>query len=147
MEQKMKTYRGKLRNGFTLVEAIVANIVLCASVITLGAFSTLCLTHMRLDRLNQTAVSLADRQLTVIDYMGIENFIERGRFEGEFETADITYNWHADAEYLQQDKLYQVTMTITWIDGVRQYRVTVPTRLNGRSSSTQTTSQTGQSTR
>jgi len=135
-----------MRNGFTLVEAIVSNIILCASVITLGAFGTLCLTNMRLDRLNQTAVTLADRQLTFIDYMGIENFIERGQFEGEFDNADVKYTWHADTEYLQQDKLYQVTLTITWTDGGRPYRVTIPTRLNGRSSSTQTTSQTGQGT-
>ncbi len=136
-----------MRNGFTLVEAVVANIILCASVITLGAIGTRCLSYTRLDRLNRTAITLADRQLTVIDFMGIENFIERGQFDGEFENADITYTWHADTEYLQRDKLYQVTMTITWTDGRRQYRVVVPTRLNGRTSSTQTSSQTGQATR
>ena len=135
-----------MRNGFTLVEAVVANIILCASVITLGAIGTRCLNYTRLDSLNRTAVSLADRQLTVIDFMGIENFIERGQFDGEFENAGVKYTWHADTEYLQRDKLYQVTMTITWNDGRRQYRVIIPTRLNGRTSTTQTNAQTGQST-
>lgn len=146
MELKIKKHRGNKRGGFTLVEAIVANMILCASVITLGAFGTLCLTNIRLDRLNQTAVTLADRQLTLIDFMGIENFIERGQFDGEFENADVSYAWHADTEYLDMDKLYQVTVTITWTDGGRPYRTVVQTRLDGRTSSSQTTSQTGQGT-
>lgn len=121
----------KIKRGFTLVEMIAASAILSAAVLTLGAISTRSLSETKLNRQYEVAAALADRQLTMIDYIGIESFIESGRMEGDFEEFKPTYHWQVTTGLLDIDYLYLVNITVSWIDRNRLHSISVDTMLNG----------------
>jgi hypothetical protein len=121
------------RGGFSLVEALIAGMILSGAVLTLGAISTNALTDARLNRHYETAAMLADRQLTLIDYLGIDEFVQAGQTEGVFEDYEPGYQWQVSTEYRGTDDLYLVSITVQWLEGRRPYRVIVQTMLNGTS--------------
>lgn len=121
----------KNRKGFTLVEAAVASTILCGAVLTVGAISTMSLSGTRLNRRYETATALIDKQLSLIDYVGIDEFIELGQMEGDFEGYEPGYHWEVATEYQDIDSLYLVTITVTWIDRKRPYSLSVDTMLDG----------------
>ncbi len=125
----MRTKRNK--KGFTLVEVILATTILCGAVLTLGAISTRSLTETRLNRQYEMAAGLVEKQLTLIDYMGIEEFMELGWMEGEFEEFGQGYYWEVVTEYEEIDNLYLVNITVSWVEHNRPYSVSVDTKLNG----------------
>ena len=98
---------------------------------TLGAISTRCLSRINIDRLYELAASIANRQLTMIEYVGVENFIEIGQMEGEFENDQVRYIWQAAVEEMEIDGLYEITIVVTFRQHNRQYSLLVCTRLNG----------------
>ena len=116
--------------GFTLLEALVASVILGAAVVTIGAISTRCLRQAQLSRQYETAWQLLDRQLTIIDYMGLADFLERGTTSGEIENFGPTYYWRAQVTSRELDDLHLVRMTISWEGPSRPYRVTASTLLN-----------------
>ena len=119
--------------GFNLVEALVASMILSGAVLTLGAISTRALTDTHLNRHYEIAAALADKQLTLIDYMGIDEFIESGETEGFVDKIEPGYQWQVTTEYEGTDNLYLLTMTVTWMEGRRPHSLTVQTMLNGAS--------------
>ena len=119
----------------TLVEAIVSNLILCGAVVTLGALTTKSISEIRLNGQYETASSLANRQLTMIDYIGISRFLEMGRLDGEFEYASQKFIWQAQAEELEIGNLYVVCVRVSWAYRNQVHNVTVYTRLNSASSS------------
>jgi len=120
-----------LLTGFTLVETIVASAILCGAVLTVGAISTRALTGTRLNRRYEMAASLIDKQLRLIDYVGIDEFIELGQMEGVFEEFEPAYNWEVVTEYQDIDSLYLVTITVSWVENNRPYSLSVDTMLDG----------------
>jgi len=124
--------RTKTNNkGFNLVETIVASVILSGAVLTVGAISTRSLTGTRLNRQYEIAASIIDKQLTLIDYIGIDEFIELGQMEGMVEEFEPGYHWEIVTEYQEIDSLYLVTITVTWMEQNRPCSVTVDTMLNG----------------
>ena len=121
----------KNRTGFTLVETIAASVILCIAVLALGAVGSRSLSSMRLNRQYEVAASLADKQLTYIDYIGVEDFIETGEMEGQFKGFEQTYYWMAATAYEGTDNLYEVTVTVSWFEAPRLRSVSVDTMLNG----------------
>ena len=119
------------RKGFTLVEAAVASTILCGAVLTVGAISTNSLSSTRLNRQYEVAASLIDKQLSLIDYIGIDEFIDIGQMEGSFEEIEPGYHWEVLTEYQDIDSLYLVTITVTWVDRKRPYSLSVDTMLDG----------------
>ena len=119
------------KRGFTLVETITASAILCGAVLTLVAITTQSLIGTRLNRQYEIAASLIDRQLSLLDYVGIDEFIEVGRMEGVLEDFEPGYHWEASTEYQGIDSLYLVTITVSWIERNRPYTVSVETMLNG----------------
>jgi hypothetical protein len=117
--------------GFNLVEALVSTMILSGAVLTLGAISTNALSNTRLHRHYEVAASLIDRQLSMIDYMGIDQFIEGGQMEGLFEEYEPVYQWSVTTEYQGTDNLYLVAITMTWLEGKRPYSILAHTMLNG----------------
>lgn len=122
---------GAFLTGFTLVEMITASVILSAAVLTLGAIGTRSLSETKLNRHYELAAALADRQLTLIDHIGIENFIESGRMEGDFEEFEPTYHWQVATGLRDIDNLYLVNITVSWIERNRLHSVSVDTMLNG----------------
>lgn len=125
----VQTKRNK--RGFTLLETIVASAILCGAVLTVGAISTRSLSETRLNRQYEVATSLIDKQLSLIDYVGIDEFIELGRMEGDFDEFEPGYHWEVETEYEGIDNLYLVNITVSWVEHNRPYSVSVDTRLNG----------------
>lgn len=134
----------KTKRGFTLVETIVASTILCGAVLTITAVCSKALTNTRLNRQYETALSLVDRQLSLIDYVGIDEFIELGSFEGSFDEYTPVYTWKADYHYENLDDLYYVTVTVSWVDNGRPFSVTIDTMLNGISIYAETSETTTQ---
>lgn len=124
----------KQRNkGFTLIETIVASTILCGSVLTITAVCSQAMANTRLNRQYETALLLADRQLSLIDYVGIDEFIDLGSYEGDFDKKDFQplYSWKATIQYENLDDLYYVTVTVNWTDHNRPYSISIDTMLNG----------------
>jgi prepilin-type N-terminal cleavage/methylation domain-containing protein len=134
----------KKRKGFTLVEVIASSIILCGAVMIVGAIGTQALTGTHLNRRYEAAASLADKQLSLIDYIGIDSIVKMGQLEGEYEEAGYTYNWSINTEYQEIDGLYLVTLTISWVDRNHPYSISIDTMLNGETLSEETGTETGQ---
>ena len=125
------TWAKRNTRGFALVEVIAASIILCGAVMIVGAIGTRALTGTRLNRQYEMAASLADKQLSLIDYVGIDSVIELGQLEGDFEDSEYVYHWQIKTEYQEIDSLYLVTATIGWVEGNRPYSLSVDTMLDG----------------
>jgi prepilin-type N-terminal cleavage/methylation domain-containing protein len=119
------------KKGFSLIETLVASAILSGSVLTIGAISTMSLSGTRVNRRYEMAASLIDKQLSLIDYVGIDEFVELGQMEGDFEEVEPGYHWEVVTEYQDIDSLYLVTITVSWVDGRRPYSLSVDTMLNG----------------
>ena len=119
------------KKGFSLIETLVASAILSGAVLTVGAISTMSLSGTRLNRRYEMAASLIDKQLSLIDYVGIDEFVELGQMEGVFEEIEPEYHWEVATEYQDIDSLYLVTITVSWVDGKRPYSLSVDTMLDG----------------
>ncbi len=119
------------KKGFSLIETLVASAILSGAVLTVGAISTSSLSGTRLNRQYEVATLLIDKQLSLIDYVGIDEFVELGQMEGDFEEIEPGYHWEVVTEYQDIDSLYLVTITVSWVDGRRPYSLSVDTMLDG----------------
>jgi hypothetical protein len=131
--------------GFTLVEVVASSIILCGAVMIVGAIGTQALTGTHLNRRYEMAASLVDKQLSLIDYIGIDSIVEMGQLDGDYEDSGYTYNWKIDTEYQEIDSLYLVTLTVSWTDRNRPYSISVDTMLDGETLSEDGSAGTGQS--
>ena len=119
------------KRGFTLIETIVASTILCGSVLTIGAICSRSVTGTRINRSYETALTLVDRQLSLIDYVGIDEFLEMGQMSGNFEDYAPGYFWMVSTQYQELDALYYVSITVYWHEHTRRHQVTVDTMLDG----------------
>ena len=140
----MKTTRRTRQAGFNLVETIVASMILSGAVLALGSISTNALVATRLNQHYKTAASVIERQLGLIDFMGIDQFIEIGQAEGMVEEYEPGYRWAVATEYEGTDNVYVVTITVTWLEGRRPYQISAQTMLNAASLPTEPLTEGGQ---
>ena len=134
------------KKGFTLVEVIAASIILCAVVMIAGAISTHSLVGTRLNRRYEIAASLADRQLSLIEFAGIDSIIEMGTLDGDSEDLGYLYHWEITTEYQEIDNLYLVTITVGWVEANRPYSLIVDTMFDGTTQTEEITTTATQST-
>ncbi len=140
----MMVWAKRNNRGFTLVETVTASAILCGAVLTVGAISTRSLSGPRLNRRYEMAASLIDKQLSLIDYVGIDEFIELGQMEGVFEESELEYRWEVVTEYQDIDSLYLVTITVSWVEHNRPYSISANTMLDGISVFIEVEVETGQ---
>ncbi|MEN6337007.1 MAG: hypothetical protein ABFE01_22350, partial [Phycisphaerales bacterium] len=129
------------RRGFNLIETLAASMILSATVLTLGAISTNALTSTRLHRHYESAAAVIDMQLTLIDQVGVDQFIEAGQMEGVNDQFEPGYQWVVTTEYAGTDNVYAVKITVTWLEGKRPYSVTAQTMLDGASMASEKTTE------
>ena len=125
----------KKRKGFSLIETMAAALILSGGVVTLCALSTRSLTAVKANREKESAWEVLDRQLTMIDYIGIEEFIELGQMQGQIgseEGGGEVYYWEVETEEGVYDYLYNVDIFVSWGPGGRSGRISAATALNGQ---------------
>ncbi|MBW8016815.1 MAG: prepilin-type N-terminal cleavage/methylation domain-containing protein [Planctomycetes bacterium] len=122
--------------GFSLIEMIVASIILSLAVVAVCAVSTKSMTAVRSNRDYEIAWDLLDRQLTMIDYFGIEEFINQGQMSGHFgdEDREGKHYWSAKCEEGEYDYLYNLELTVMWGPENAPSSISVLTVLNGTGS-------------
>ncbi len=119
--------------GFNLIETLVASAILSGAVLTVGAISTNALSMVRLNRQYETAATIADKQLRMIDYIGVDDFVEMGQTEGDVEDFEPGYHWEVAAEYQEIDSLYLITIKVSWAEMNRIRTLVVETMIDGES--------------
>lgn len=119
------------RKGFNLVETMIASVILSGAVVTVGAISMRSMSDTRLNRQYEMAASLIDKQLRLIDAVGIDAFIEADEMEGDILEFEPGYHWEVTTTYEELDSLYLVTVKVSWVDGKRVRSISVDTRLDG----------------
>ncbi len=126
---------GDRNNGFSLIEALAAAVLLGGAVVVLCGLSARSLAAVKLNREYERAWDLLDRQLLLIDKVGVESFLEEGRNSGQINDAASgrQWRWRADVESLDITGVYEITLRIEWdCGGGRVRSVTGQTRLGSR---------------
>ena len=129
--------------GFTLVDVIAASVILCGAVMLVGRVGTQAMTGTKLNRRYEMASSLIDRQLSLIDYIGIDAFVEAGESEGQSDDFGYSFTWYVETEYQEIDSLYAVKITVRWAEGRSPYSITVDKMLDGIIPMDEATGETG----
>lgn len=129
--------------GFSLVEVIVASIILSTSVVALCAIGNKSMTGVKRNREYEQAWELMDKQLTMISMMGIDQFLEEDQMEGQLgrestlqaqsgeETSQASHYWKAEVVEGEADNLYEVKLSISWGRQNRPRSIYASTRFNG----------------
>jgi prepilin-type N-terminal cleavage/methylation domain-containing protein len=130
------------RKGFNLIETITASVILSALVLAVLARTTQCLSYTHINRQYEVASAIIDKQLAMVDYIGIDDFVELGETEGDVAEYEPGYHWGASAEYQDIDNLYMVTITVSWVDRNRPRSLTVETMFDGKGTYTESEEET-----
>ena len=131
--RKSRGYSG--RRAFSLIETIVAAALLSGGVVAISAISTNSLRGVKLNRENELAWDMLDKQLTMIDFIGIDAFIESGETTGLFEGEDgedPTHYWDVEVTAMEIGYLYSVNIIVGWGEGSRLREVSLTTMFNGQ---------------
>lgn len=123
------------RRAFSLVETIVAAVLLSGSVMAICAISTNSFRGVQLNRQYELAWDLLDRQLTLIDYMGVEEFVQFGQMSGTFNAVgsdETPHVWQVEITPQLEDYLYQIDIVVAWQDGGRLRKISLTTMLDGK---------------
>ena len=141
----MKKITRKSEKAFSLVEVIVASIILSTAVVALCAVGNKSMIGVKSNREYEQAWELMDKQLTMISSVGIDQFLEADQLEGQVgEEGDSqsqsegqvdqanTHYWTAQVQEGEADNLYEVTLTISWGPENRPRSISVTTRFNGQ---------------
>jgi Tfp pilus assembly protein PilV len=144
----MTRLRESKARGFSLVETVVAAVVLGGAVVTIGSISSQALVATRLNREYEAAASIIDRQMSTIQFSGVDQLVSAGQMDGRVDDIPPGFQWAATAAYEGIDALYTVTVTVAWSDQGRNYSLSAETQMNGPSTITtnDTTQGTTQST-
>jgi len=128
------TMAGYSKKGFSLVEVLAASVLLGGAVVVLCGLSARSLEAVRLNREYERAWDLLDRQLILLDEVGVGSFLEEGRNSGQIKDAvsGWQWQWRAQVEELDITGVYDITLRIQWDSGGCSRSVSGQTRLRAR---------------
>ena len=109
----------------------MATIILAGGITAITGLSSRSLVRTRLNQQYDRAWQLLDRQLTLIDAMGIDQFLEQRTSQGSIEDGDLIFQWEVDATLQEIDQLYLITIRVKWLRGQQLHTITASTCLNG----------------
>ncbi len=112
---------GKKRAGLTLVEVILALMIIGTGLVALVAAVSRCLSVPRLAMNFDTARELLG-QLEAEEPLSVEEDIEDGAGRGTFESPHSNFSWERTVELEgedEEDGLWRVTTTIAWTENQR----------------------------
>ena len=120
------------RRGFTLVESLVAAVMLGVSLAVLTGLVGRGLDAQRIGREVATAAHLADEQLAMAAAMGPEAYETDGAMEGMCAAPFESFRYKVELSRPGAREPYEVTCTITWQSGGVERSVRVATLLSRR---------------
>ncbi len=128
--KRVMEQRGK---GFSLVEMVVASTILSMVVIAVCTLSTRSLSRVRLNREREMAWDLLDRQLTMIDYVGVDNFLNAGVLEGKFNAVKNMpeYTWQIQLSPHEISGLIRVYIAVQWGSDPYKHQISGMTIMSG----------------
>jgi hypothetical protein len=113
---------------------IIAAALLSGAVVAISAITTRSVQAVNQNLEYELAWELLDRQLTVIDKMGISEFVQAGEFSGQLgseEDGGKVHYWQVSFEQLETDDLYKINITVSWGPEQRPRNISAATILNG----------------
>ena len=109
----------------------MASVMLAGALVTLCGINTRCLSQTRLNREYDEAWQVLNRQMTSIEYSGIDAFIDEDVANGEIEQFGRQYYWQAPVNTLEIGNLYRVTLKVSWMSAGQAHHVQATTEFNG----------------
>lgn len=119
----------RYKKGFTLIEIVVAAMILSAATITIGAICNKCVRSVKLSQEHEIAWEVLDKQLNIIDYLGLKTFIDADRMAGEIDENEMKYHWQLKLEQRDIDGLYDVDISVSWLNGKAGHMISASTML------------------
>ena len=110
------TVRGVSRNrrGFTLVETLVAGVVLAISAAVLGTTVSQAMRSLTLARDYQRAAELLDKTLAKVDLIGPARLMYEMPENNVFDPPHDRFSWQMKIDSRNEGDLYEVTVYILW---------------------------------
>src|SRR5689334_3095517 len=118
------------RTGFTLIEVLVAGIILALAIGVMGTAVSRSYAALSDARDERRVSTLLDELMTKVDLIGPARISSEGPHSGNFDGADERFSWTIDVETRPIGHLYQVTATVKWTKGQQQMSRQAQTFLN-----------------
>ncbi len=119
--------RRKSTYGFTLIEMLVATVLLAIGVTaSLGAISAATNAEAEAHRI-QTASMLARQKLADLAVQGLNGQLSAVQQQGTFAPDEPDYHWSENSISTQYTNLFEVTVTVTWGSGNDQHQTAITT--------------------
>lgn len=129
----MKTMCRQFRPGISLLETVLAASLLGGSIMTICGLSASSLRAVRLNQEYEKAWDYIERQLTLIDLVGVEAMRQSGQTGGQFESLDgRIWRWSVEILDTGITSLYDVIIRVEWDASSRLHRIECRTRMTER---------------
>jgi type II secretion system protein I len=119
---------GVQRRGFTLIEVVVATVILASALV--AALATFGSELRTLARARETAVAveLAEDRIAAVELFALDRLpnLPDSLEEGTFEVPFDTYRWSVDARAVSGHELAEVVVSVTWPGGVHEVTSVLP---------------------
>lgn len=116
------------QKAFTLVETVAATLILSISVVVLSGIGVHSLKAAHAITTSEQAWDLVDRQLTMIDYIGITSYKLEGPTQGTFDNDGTEFFWQLEIEDTELDSVYDVAITVSWTEHLKAKQIESQTR-------------------
>ena len=116
-------------SGFTLIEALLAGVILAAVCVAVGGAVVGSLRSSGAGRDYATAAHLLDDTMTKIDLIGPVRLASDGPTSGTFPPPNERFEWSATIEDPGLPDLFEVVLTVTWRGDTGERSAVVATRL------------------
>jgi len=116
--------------GFTLIETLVAGMILALAAAVMATALSHSYGSLSDARDERRAATLLNELLTKVDLVGASRIAAEGPHSGNFDGADERFSWSIDVSNRPQGHLYEVTATLTWMNGPQEKSLSMHTYLN-----------------
>lgn len=124
------------QRGMTLVESLVAAVILGVGVAGLISAAGMSLRNQQRFEQRSVAMALAQQKLAEIELTGADTWTVAGSSQGTEDRAGVSFNWTTKLEQQNLPTLYQVTVKVSWSGPMVSDSVELQTLLNGTGGTT-----------
>ncbi len=130
----MKISTRHIRRGVSLLETVLAASLLGGTVMTVCGLAAQSLRAVRLNQEAEKAWDYIERQLVLIDMVGVDSLKKSGQKSGQFKSLDgRLWQWTVQIDDSTITSLYDVTIGVEWESGGSHLRrIECKTRLCGK---------------